>query len=117
MARNPIQFQKGLSLQSFVEQYGSDEQCEQVLCRLHWPQGFVCHECGNTAGCALHRRKIYQCHKCHHQASLTDGALFHGTKLALTQWFLAIFLLTQRKQNLSAPQLSRDLGVNSPPGG
>ena len=111
MAKNAVQFQKGLSLQSFLKQYGSEEQCERALYRLRWPQGFVCPECGNTTGCALHSRKVYQCHKCHHQTSLTAGTIFHGTKLALTQWFLAIFLLTQRKQSLSAMQLSRDLGV------
>ena len=71
----------------------------------------MCPVCGNTSGCALHSRKVYQCHKCHHQNSLTAGTIFHGTKLALTQWFLAIFLLTQRKQSVSAMQLSRDLGV------
>jgi len=111
MARNAIQFQKGLSLQAFLEHYGSEEQCEQALYRLRWPQGFVCPACGNNTGCALHSRKVYQCHKCHHQTSLTAGTIFHGTKLALTQWFLAIFLLTQRKQSVSALQLSRDLGV------
>ena len=66
----------------------------------------------NLRGKIARSRKICQCHQCHHQTSLTAGNLFHGTKLALTQWFLAIFLLTQRKQSLSALQLSRDLGVN-----
>ena len=111
MAKNAIQFQKGLSLRDFLDQYGTEEQCQQALYHLRWPQGFVCPSCGNTTGCALHSRKVYQCHKCHHQTSLTAGTLFHGTKLALTQWFLAIFLLTQRKQSISAMQLSRDLGV------
>ena len=111
MAKNTIQFQKGLSFQSFLTQYGSESQCEQALYHLRWPKGFVCPHCGNTTGCALHSRKIYQCHKCHHQTSLTAGTIFHGTKLALSQWFLAIFLLTQRKQSVSAMQLSRDLGV------
>ena len=111
MAKNAIQFQKGLSFQRFLAQYGTEAQCEQALYRLRWPKGFVCPHCGNATGCALHSRKIYQCHKCHHQTSLTAGTIFHGTKLALTQWFLAIFLLTQRKQSVSAMQLSRDLGV------
>lgn len=111
MAKNAIQFQRGLSFQDFLAQYGSETQCEQTLYRLRWPNGFVCPHCGNTTGCALHSRKIYQCHKCHHQTSLTAGTIFHGTKLALRQWFLAIFLLTQRKQSVSAMQLARDLGV------
>jgi ribosomal protein L37AE/L43A len=111
MAKNAIQFQKGLSLRDFLGQYRSEEQCQQTLYRLRWPQGFGCPACGNTSGCALHSRKVYQCRKCHHQTSLTAGAIFHGTKLALTQWFLAIFLPTQRQQSVSAMQLSRDLGV------
>jgi len=34
MAKSAVQFQKGLSLQSFLKQYGSEEQCEQALYRL-----------------------------------------------------------------------------------
>jgi transposase-like protein len=111
MAKNPIQFQKGLSLPAFQSRYGTEEQCRQALYDLRWPQGFVCPSCGNTTGCALRCRSVYQCHRCHHQTTLTAGTIFHGTKLPLTRWFLAIFLLTQRKQGISALQLSRDLGV------
>jgi len=112
MKKNAIQFQKGLGLHEFLEMYGSEAQCEQALYQLRWPSGFVCPQCGNTTGCALKTRKIYQCHKCHHQASLTAGTIFHGTKLPLKKWFLAIYLLTQRKKSTSALQLSREIGVN-----
>ena len=112
MPKNMIQFQKGLGLHEFLEHYGSEAQCQQTLYQLRWPNGFVCPSCGNTTGCELNCRKIYQCHKCHHQASLTAGTIFHGTKLPLTKWFLAIYLLTQRKKSISALQLSREIGVN-----
>jgi transposase-like protein len=112
MKKNAIQFQKGLGLHEFLEMYGSEAQCEQALYQLRWPDGFVCPQCGNTTGCALKARKIYQCHKCHHQASLTAGTIFHGTKLPLRKWFLAIYLLTQRKKSTSALQLSREIGVH-----
>ena len=112
MKKNAIQFPKGLGLHEFLEMYGSEAQCEQALYQLRWPDGFVCPQCGNTTGCALKARKIYQCHKCHHQASLTAGTIFHGTKLPLRKWFLAIYLLTQRKKSTSALQLSREIGVH-----
>ncbi|MEW8028156.1 MAG: IS1595 family transposase [Candidatus Thiodiazotropha sp.] len=112
MPKNAIQFQKGLSLHEFLEKYGTDAQCAKALYQLRWPTGYVCPECGNTTGCELKNRKIYQCHKCHHQTSLTAGTIFHGTKLPLKKWFLAIYLLTQRKKSLSALQLSREIGVN-----
>ena len=56
-------------------------------------------------------RDSYQCHCCRHQTSLTAGTIFHATHLPLTTWFLAIYLLTQRKNGISALQLSRELGV------
>lgn len=111
MARNPIQFQPGLSLPAFLARYGTEAQCRDALFAMRWPDGFVCGECGNTTYCTL-ARGVYQCHHCHQQTSLTADTIFHATKLPLCTWFLAIYLLTQRKQSVSALQLSRDLGVS-----
>ena len=110
MALNPIQFQPGLSLPAFLKEYGTEEKCQAALFQHRWPEGFVCPDCGNNTGCRL-SRGLYQCHRCHHQTSLTAGTIFHGTHLPLTTWFLAIYLLTQRKSGISALQLSRELGV------
>lgn len=111
MSRNIIQFQKGLSLHHFLNQYGQDEQCRDALYHLRWPNGFVCPECGNHTGCEIKSRKLYQCHRCHHQTSLTAGTIFHGSKLPLSKWFLAIYLLSQHKKSVAALQLMRDLDV------
>lgn len=43
---------------------------------------------------------------------MTARTIFDSTKLPLTTWFLAIYLLAQRKNSLSALQLSRELGVS-----
>lgn len=112
MSKNMVQFQKGLGLHEFLEKYGTEAQCRQTLYQLRWPSGYVCPACGNKTGCELKGRPVYQCHKCHHQASLTAGSIFHATKLPLKKWFLAIYLLTQRKKSISALQLSREMGVS-----
>lgn len=111
MSINAVQFQKGLSLREFFETYGTEQQCRDALFQMRWRKGFVCPACGNTTYCELAARPLYQCHRCHHQTSLTAGTIFENTKLALTTWYLAIYLLTQHKNGLSALQLSRDLGV------
>ena len=111
MSRNSVQFQKGLSLAAFNESYGTETQCRAALFQIRWPQGFVCPACGNATYCELGTRALYQCHKCHHQTSLIAGTLFENTKLPLSTWYLAIYLLTQHKSGVSALQLSRDLGV------
>jgi len=45
MRINRIQFQPGMSLTQFLEDYGTEEQCEDALEQSRWPQGFVCPEC------------------------------------------------------------------------
>jgi transposase-like protein len=112
MAKNKIQFQKGYSLPELFKDYGSEERCIQALFNWKWARGFVCPECSSKSYCTLKSRALYQCNRCHHQTSLTSRTLFSGTKLPLTTWFLAIYLLTQSKTGLSALALKRQLGVS-----
>ena len=44
-------------------------------------------------------------------SSLISGTAFEATKLPLRRWFLAMHLLTQAKNNVSALELRRHLGV------
>ena len=112
MPKNTVQFQRSMSLTEFFSTFGREEQCERALFAWRWPHGFVCPECGHTHFCNLHRRELLQCHRCHRQTSLTSGTIFAGTKLPLTIWFLAMYLLTQAKNAVSALELKRQLGVS-----
>ena len=56
------------------------------------------------------RPKI-QCRACRHQVSLTAGHIFHATKLPLTSWFLAMWLITTAKNGISSVELGRRLGI------
>ena len=112
MARNPVQFQKGISLNEFLSLYGTDDQCFDALYRWRWPNGFVCPHCGHDRCCQLNSRKLQQCNRCHRQTSITAGTIFDSTKLALTVWFQAIYLMTQDKKGVSAMKLHRHLGIS-----
>jgi len=114
MAMNRVQFQKGLSMQEFMDRYGSVEQCEQALMAWRWPQGFACPACGSEVYSSFRRGTLLylQCSACRHQSSLISGTIFEATKLPLTRWFLAMHLLTQAKNNVSALELMRHLGVS-----
>ncbi len=116
MAMNRIQFQPGLSMPDFLKDYGTEGQCEQALEAIRWPSGFGCPRCGRSAHYVLRDgvRKVFQCNACRHQASLIAGTVFQGTKLPLTIWFLAIYLISQAKTGLSALALRRQLGVSYP---
>lgn len=111
MARNPVQFQKGLSLADFMSQYGTEEQCHARLMKLRWPHGFECPRCGGGKHGVVGPRKLYQCSQCRYQVSVKASTIFASSKLPLTKWFLAIYLMTQSKNDIAALELMRQLGV------
>ena len=104
----------GLSLTQFLKDYGSEPQCEQALFEARWPDGPACPRCGSNKFCRLStRRATFQCNDCKRQLSLLAGTVFQATKLPLTTWFLAIYLLSQTKNGISALDLGGKLGVNN----
>jgi hypothetical protein len=116
MPMNRVQFQHGMSLPEFLRSFGTEEQCEQAVKIARWPDGFRCPNCSESAHYVVGHgaRKLFQCNACRHQTSLTAGTLFASTKLPLTTWFLAIYLISQAKTGLSSLALKRHLGVSYP---
>ena len=112
MARNPVQFQKGISLNEFLSLYGTEQQCFDALYHWRWPNGFVCPNCGHDRGCQLTTHKLEQCYRCNRQTSITAGTIFEATKLPLTVWFQGIYFMTQDKKGASAMKLHRQLGIS-----
>ena len=118
MAKKRMQFQKGLSLPEFLAAYGSEAQCAEALFTGRWPRGFVCPQCDRAEGYTkIQTRGLLQCKHCRHQSPLTAGTVFAYSQLPLTIWFLALYLLTQQKNAISALELKRQLGVPTPPPG
>lgn len=114
MPINQIQFQKGLSLPRFFARFGTEAQCEAALESARWPQGFVCPHCGGREHTLVRRDdgRLWQCRACRKQTSLTAGTIFESTRLPLYLWFLGLYHLTQPKNNVSALELKRLLGVS-----
>jgi transposase-like protein len=113
MARNKVQFQKGMSEAHFGELYGTEALCHAALVRWRWPEGFECPDCGGREHCLVKRgaRILYQCNACRKQTSVTAGTIFASSKLPLRLWFRAIYLMTQSKKGISSIELGRRLGV------
>ena len=108
MARNKVQYQKGLSEAAFDRQYGSEEQCRAAVAKWRWPDGFVCPHCGGRRHSLVKTRAHTACRR---QTSLTAGTIFAATRLALRSWFRALYHLTQSKRGISSLELGRRLGV------
>lgn len=108
------QLTKGLSEAAFRARFGTEEACRAALFKLRWREGPSCPACGHRGLCALKTRQLFQCNRCKRQVRLTAGTVFQDSKLPLTTWFLAIYLLTQGKGGISSIELGRRLGVKQP---
>lgn len=116
MGMNRVQYQHGLPLLDFFEEYGSAQRCEELVRGWRWPGGFVCPRCAGVEHSEFRRscRLYFQCSGCRYQCSLVAGTIFESTKVSLPKWFVAMHLMTQAKNNVSALELKRHLGVSYP---
>lgn len=101
------------TFQEFDAWFGSEAACHQYLCRLRWPQGFVCPRCRSVVTPWVTGRGLLQCPCCQRQSSVTAGTLFEGTRKPLRTWFLTMWLITSQKFGASALGLQRVLGLGS----
>src|SRR5664279_686544 len=111
MARNMVQFQKGLSEAGFDALYGTEAKCRAVVIASRWPNGFQCPACGGRAYSEVRTRGLFQCSVCRRQTSPIAGTIFASTHVPLGIWFRAMYQLTQSKQGISSIELGRRLGV------
>jgi transposase-like protein len=84
-----------------------------------WPNGPTCPHCGNADQAritamhgAVHRAGLYQCNECREQFTVTINTVFERSKIPLTKWLAALFLLSSSKKGMSTHQMHRMLGVS-----
>lgn len=86
-----------------------------------WANGRVCPKCGNAdqekitkLGGKAHRPGVYQCNEpqCRLQFTVTVNSVFERSKIPLTKWLAALFLMTASKKGISAHQVHRMLGIS-----
>jgi len=102
------------SLIEFQSRFATESACAQYLFERRWPQGFVCPGCGGGRAWLLKSKAFtYECADCDRQTSVTAGTIMHASKLPLTIWFWAAFLMATHSNGISALQLQNQLGLGS----
>src|SRR5437773_11312007 len=86
----------------------TDEQCREFLIGRGWPDGPRCPKCGTPDPWAIERkspskntvRKLYRCRACKQQFTATVGTIFEDSKIPLSKWFAAIYLMCASKKGV-----------------
>lgn len=100
------------SILEFQKTFSTDEICREYLEQQRWNGTPACVYCGSTN---IHRfvtnPKILKCRDCRNKFSVTVGTIYENTKLPLTKWFLATYILSVHSKGISSLQLANWLGI------
>ena len=101
--------------------YVDEVVARELLERVRWPDGPICPHCVVVGG---HyrvnprqgskrpvRQGVWKCRDCRRQFTVTVGTVFQGSKIPLSKWVTAIYLMSDSANGLNAHQLHRRLGL------
>lgn len=104
-----------LSKPYFHDEQAAFEFVESII----WAAGPVCPHCGGTERITSVKPNpekrvrfgLKRCGQCKGQFTVRMGTIFEESKLPMTKWLQAIFLMCSSKKGVSAHQLHRTLEV------
>lgn len=102
------------SILEFQKHFDTDEKCREFLEQQRWNGTPACPHCGSIRVCRFAtNNKIFKCREkeCRQKFSVTVGTIYENSKLPLTKWFLATYILSVHSKGISSLQLASWLGI------
>ena len=83
------------------------------MVELRWPDGVRCPTCGSGEVRFISTRRLWECKHKHprRQFSSKVGTIFEDSPLDLGEWFAAIWMVANCKNEISSYEMHRALGV------
>jgi hypothetical protein len=102
------------SLIQFQKHFNTDEKCRLYLEQQRWNGTPACPHCGSLNVCRFEtNHKVFKCREkvCRKKFTVTVGTIYENTKIPLTKWFLATYILSVHSKGISSLQLASWLDV------
>lgn len=95
----------------FTRKYSSEKVCREKFKEYKEMVGVVCPKCGCThhywKGWKVQR---HQCKNCGYQQSLRSNTIMHYSKLPFKYFFIAMWIVVNQKNTISACEMQRQIG-------
>ena len=92
---------------------GDEKAAREYMEVMRWRGNPVCPHCNHNKSYRLKDGKNFRCSSktCKKDFSVILGTIFENSKIKLSTWLAALFILTGHKKGISSHQLACDLGV------
>jgi len=111
----------GFELSSARKKVLEEKEARELLEAVRWPDGPICPHClvmsvhyrvnPRKGSRSPVRQGVWKCRDCRKQFTVTVGTVFHGSKIPLRKWLIAISLICSPEESVNAHQLHRRLGI------
>src|ERR1700744_5662375 len=87
--------------------------CRKYMEEKRWGDNPVCPHCGKNKPYRMKDGKTFRCRSktCKKDFTVTVGTIFENSKVPLSTWIAASYVLSAHKKGISSCQLARDLGI------
>ncbi len=104
------------NLHELLQSMPTEKDCRDYLIEQRWGGCPVCPYCGYSGKTyVIENGKRFKCGAsqdvCGKKYSVTVGTIFESSRIPLTKWLNAVYVVTAHKKGISSHQLARDLGV------
>jgi len=108
-----IDKQSTISIYEFFKKFPDEESARKYLEGKRWGDTRTCPHCGSIRS-SVWRNGIgyYRCKDCRKVFCVKTGTIFMKTKIPLTKWLLAFYIVITARKGMSSMQLSKELGIN-----
>ena len=104
-----------MSVIKVFQTFQTQDQAIDYLETIRWRGKPRCPYCGDPAvyrhASGDRAKARWQCRACTRAFSVTVGTIFHGTHIALRDWFILVALQLDSEKSVSSVQAARDLGM------
>jgi transposase-like protein len=101
------------SVLEFNKKFATENKCFKALVKIRFGkiEKAHCLYCKHNKVSFFKKEERFKCSKCNKKFSIKVGTIFEGSKLGLTIWFKAIYMLTNSAKGVSSNQLAKELDI------
>ena len=90
--------------------YKNEELAVEAFKDYRLKKGIICKKCGGTHQYWLSSKQQFQCKNCRFRTTLQSGTILEGSKLPVSYFFIALYLLKNNDNNLTVPEFQQQTG-------
>ncbi|WP_221392900.1 transposase [Dyadobacter sp. NIV53] len=90
--------------------YKNEELAVEAFKDFRLKKGIICKKCGGSHHYWLSSKQQFQCKNCRFRTTLQSGTILEGSKLPVSYFFIALYLLKNNDNNLTVNDFQQQTG-------